>query len=85
MFDNTPEKIAAAHELEQRLINEVFDYVNEDDERAGLGLNAAFRACITLTKGSTMTAQTRMAFAQQVYLEMTSDLALSTIRGHQGQ
>ena len=83
MRDSTLEKIADAHDLERRLIDAVFDYVNEDDERAGLGINAAFRACVALTKASTMSPQTRMAYAQQLFMDMTSDLGPSIIRQSQ--
>ena len=79
MAEAISEKLAAAHELEQSIIDAVFEYVNEDDSKAGFGLNAAVRACIALAKSSTMSPQTRMALAQQIFMDMTSDLSKSTI------
>jgi hypothetical protein len=80
MADAVAENLAAAHELQQSIIDAVFDYVAEDNSRAGLGLNAAFGACITIAKNSSMSPQTRMALAQHIFMDMTSDLDTSTIR-----
>lgn len=80
MIDAIPEKLAAAHELEQNIVEAVFDYVDQDETRAGFGINAAFRACITLAKCSSMSPQTRMALAQQIFMDLTADLSTTTIR-----
>lgn len=81
MAEQTADKLAAAHELELSIVNAVFDYVSDDDSKAGFGISAAFRACVSLAKNSSMSPQTRMALAQHVFLDMTGDLTPSTIRG----
>ena len=76
MIEAITEKLAGAHDLEQSIIDAVFEYVDEDDSKAGFGLHAAVRACVALAKGSTMSPQTRMALAQQIFMDMTSDLTI---------
>ena len=80
MVEQSSAKLAAAHELELSIVNAVFDYVNNDDSKAGFGISAAFRACVSLAKNSSMSPQTRMALAQHIFMDMTSDLDTSTIR-----
>ena len=78
MIESVEKKAVEAHELEQTIANAVHDYVDDDETRAGFGINAAFRACIGLIKTSSMSPQTRMSFAQRIFLDMTDDLTPRT-------
>ncbi len=83
VIEKIRDNIVAAHALEETIVEAVMEYANEDVSRAGFGLNAAFRASITLAKCSTMSDETRMAFAQAMFLELTDDLQTNVVASSQ--
>jgi len=80
MIETFTTSVFEAHELEEMIVDAVFNYVSGDDTRSGFGINAAFRASIALSKCSTMSDETRMALAQSMFMEMTEDLNLSAMK-----
>lgn len=83
MIEKIRDNLVGAHALEETIVDAVMEYASKDVSRAGFGLNAAFRASITLAKCSTMSDETRMAFAQAMFLELTDDLKTSVVASSQ--
>lgn len=66
-----------AHQLQDKIVDAVFQYVNEDARKTHLGLYAAVRASISLIKSSNMSSQTRMSLAQSIFFELTDDIFIA--------
>ncbi len=66
--------VTKAHELQESIVQSVFDYVDDDLSRSTFGINAALQAGVQLVKSSSMSDQTRMNIAQTIFQDLTEDI-----------
>jgi len=66
--------VTKAHELQESIIQSVFDYVDDDFSRSTFGINAALQAGVQLVKNFSMSDQTRMSIAQTIFQDLTEDI-----------
>jgi|GEM_PF-1560813 len=79
MTEKIQRSLVDAFKLEEDIVDAVFNYVDEDVTKTQFGINAAVRASISLIKGSSMSPETRMALAQNIFVELTDDIPLHVI------
>jgi len=79
-MDNLFGKTADAFDLQSKIVEEVFDYVDDDPSKSMLGIYAAVKASLDLISSSTMTDSTRVALAQTFFYDMVGDIDLQSNR-----
>ena len=79
-MDNLFGKTADAFELQSKIVEDVFNYVDDDPSKSMLGIYAVVKASLDLISSSTMTDSTRVALAQTFFYDMVGGIDLRSQR-----